>query len=104
MKAIGIPPAALEDANAVEMARVWVAQQGLHCVLNVGIYRDSAYREATAWGVILADLARHAADALVGSGDEPDVAAALEEIRRSFIAEIGEPTSPASGAFQQTRQ
>jgi len=35
MKSIFIPPAAFEDDAAVEMARLWVARQGLHGVLKV---------------------------------------------------------------------
>ncbi len=38
MDALGIPPAALRDANALELARVWIAEQGLHCSLKVGLY------------------------------------------------------------------
>ncbi|WP_426037798.1 DUF5076 domain-containing protein [Brevundimonas sp. DC300-4] len=104
MKAIGIPPAALADPKAVEMARVWVAQQGLHWVLNVGTYRDSGFREATAWGVMIADMARHVADALLEAGDEQDAAGALAEIRRSIAMELDDPTSPTVGEFKQTKQ
>lgn len=104
MKAIGIPPAARADPKAVEMARVWVAQQGLHCVLNVGTYRDSGFREATAWGVMIADMARHVADALLAAGDEQDAAGALAEIRRSIAMELDDPTSATVGEFKQTKQ
>lgn len=104
MKAIGIPPAALADPDAFEMARVWIAQQGLHCVLNVGTYRDSGFREATAWGVMLADMARHVADALLAAGDEKGADEALAEIRRSIAVELDDPTSLATGEFNQTKQ
>lgn len=104
MKAIGIPPAALSDPDAVEMGRIWVAQQGLHCVLNVGTYRGSPIREATARGVILSDMARHIADALLLAGDEDGVASTLAEIRRSFAAELDDPSSQATGEFRQTKQ
>ncbi|WP_396595126.1 DUF5076 domain-containing protein [Brevundimonas sp. R86498] len=104
MKAIGIPPAALADPKAVEMARVWVAQNGLHCVLNVGTYRGSKFREAMAWGLMLADMALHIADALTKSGDEEDPAEALAEIRRSISMELDNQTSPATGEFKQTKQ
>jgi Domain of unknown function (DUF5076) len=104
MKSIGIPPAALQDETSVEMARVWVANKGLHCVLNVGTYRDSAFREATAWGVMLADMARHVSDALVAAGMEMDAAAALDEIRNTMLRELGAPTSEAMGELKQTKQ
>ena len=60
-----IPEAALRDSNAVEMLRVWIAEQGLHCSLKVGMYRESTtVPEEKAWAKILADVARHVANAL----------------------------------------
>lgn len=102
MKSISIPPAALEDDASVEMARVWVARQGLHCVLNVGTYRDSGFREATAWGVMLADMARHISHALRENGLETDSDRALAEIRQAMIRELDQPTSDATGGFGST--
>lgn len=104
MKAIGLPPAALKDPDAVEMARVWVADRGLHCVFNIGTYRESGIREATAWGIMLADMARHIADALHAEGDEPETASPLEEILRVMAAELDRPTSAATGEFKHTKQ
>lgn len=104
MKSISVPPAALEDDAAVEMARVWVAKQGLHCVLNVGTYRDSGIREATAWGVILADMARHLSHALRDNGLEADSDKALAEIQQVMIRELDHPTSNATGEFGSTTQ
>lgn len=104
MKSIGIPPAALEDETSVEMARVWVAKRGLHCVLNVGTYRDSEFREATAWGVMLADMARHLSNALVAADLETSSASALDEIRDTMVRELKSPTSDATGEFKQTKQ
>ena len=102
MKSISIPPAALEDEASVEMARVWVAKQGLHCVLNVGTYQDSGLREATAWGVILADMARHISHALRDNGLEADSETALAEIQKTIIRELDHPTSEATGDFGST--
>jgi len=86
------------------MARVWVAKRGLHCVLNVGTYRDSGVREATAWGVILADMARHVSHALRDNGLEPDSDRALTEIQEVMIRELDRPTSNATGKFGSTTQ
>lgn len=102
MKSISIPPAALEDDASVEMARVWVAKQGLHCVLNVGTYRESGFREATAWGVILADMARHISHALRDNGLEANSESALAEIQQTMIRELDQPTSDATGGFGST--
>jgi hypothetical protein len=32
-----IPSAALKDENSVEMLRVWIAEQKLHCSIKVGM-------------------------------------------------------------------
>ena len=97
MDALGIPPAALRDTNALELARVWIAEQGLHCSLRVGLYAgDGVSRETAAWGIILADLAGHVADALSaeGMGARTDLLDALTE---SFNTEMAAPSSRRTG-------
>jgi len=65
MKELIVPPAAQEDDKSVEMLRVWIAQKGLHCSLNIGMYEEAKrVNEEKAWGIILADAAKHIADAL----------------------------------------
>ena len=60
-----VPEAALRDPDAVELARVWVAEEGLHCSLKIGMYHESTDGdERRAWGTILADMTRHIANAL----------------------------------------
>jgi Domain of unknown function (DUF5076) len=54
-----VPDAALRDGGATEMARIWVAEHGLHCSLRIGVYDDTPIDEARAWGMMLADLLRH---------------------------------------------
>jgi hypothetical protein len=97
MDALGIPPAALRDADALELARVWIAERGLHCSLRVGLYADDGVsRETAAWGIILADLAGHVADALSaeGMGGRADLLDALAE---SFNDEVAAPSSARTG-------
>ncbi len=97
MDARAIPPAALRDVNAVELARVWIAEQGLHCSLTVGLYAEHGVaRETSAWGIILADLAGHVADALSadGMGPKGDLFDAIVE--RSN-AEVDAPSSARTG-------
>jgi len=98
-----IPEAALRDADAVEMLRVWIAEKKLHCSLKVGMYRETtSIPEEKAWGTILADVARHVANALQ-SGYSTDATASLKEIRDAFVKELGAPTSDAKGSFVQRR-
>ena len=55
-KHLEIPPAAARDKAAFEILRVWVAEQGQHVSL-----RSGAWEDPFAWGIVLADLARHIA-------------------------------------------
>ena len=97
MDALGIPPAALRDADALELARVWIAEQGLHCSLKVGLYAgDGVSRETAAWGIIFADLAGHVADALGAEGMGPR-ADLLDALVESFNEEVAAPSSQRTG-------
>ena len=96
-----IPEAALRDKDAVEMLRVWIAEGQLHCSMKVGMYRESMnVPEERAWGMILADVARHLAMALE-HGYEADKSEVIRKIRKSFLEELGDPTSEATGSFSQ---
>jgi hypothetical protein len=53
-----IPPGAEEDPKAMEVIRVWVAKGGQHVSLNPLVWKDPQ-----AWGIVLADLAGHVANA-----------------------------------------
>jgi len=96
-----IPEAALRDQDAVEMLRVWIAEKKLHCSMKVGMYRETMnVSEEKAWGTILADVARHLANALE-SGYASDATESLQKIRDSFVKELGAPTSETKGGFVQ---
>jgi hypothetical protein len=51
-----IPNAARNDADSMEIIRVWIANKDQHFTLRVGLWDDPA-----AWGLLLADLARNIA-------------------------------------------
>ncbi len=87
--------------NAVEMARIWIAQNNLHCVLNVGHWSGtSGVDERHAWGIVLADIARHASFALEDSmGNDPREN--LKMILESFRAEIAQRTSEHIGVWPE---
>jgi hypothetical protein len=50
-------------------------------------------------GLILADIARHMAQALAAVGKAPDAAAALAEIRALWTAELDHPTQAVQGGL-----
>src|SRR3546814_16122821 len=93
MKELVIPPPATRDLNSIEMIRTWIAEQGLHCTINVGLYRDNGeHDEATAWGIILADVVRHLANAVEERyGDNQD--STIKAVVRSFPKALQLPTS-----------
>jgi hypothetical protein len=94
-----IPPAALADERSVEMLRVWIANRGLHCALNIGHWEQAqGVEEDLAWGRVLADAIRHIANAL----NESQGAEREEVVRRIFKAleaELSEPTTGHRGRF-----
>lgn len=100
MRELIIPAAAQTDDESWELLRAWVAENGLHCSLKVGVYEAEGIPEEQAWGAILADAARHIADALESLGLR-DNETTLREIRRSFENELDSPTSKRSGSLVQ---
>ncbi|WP_084217332.1 DUF5076 domain-containing protein [Xenophilus azovorans] len=96
-----IPEAALRDKDAVEMLRVWIAERGLHCSIKVGMYRETTrVPEEVAWGKILADVAKHVANALE-TGYSTRADESLKKIQANFIKELEASTSLAKGGFVQ---
>lgn len=94
-----IPDAALRDANAVEMLRVWIAERGLHCSMKIGMYRETTQiAEQKAWGKILADVARHVSNALETAYSISNQES-LEAIQHSFVEELAAPTTGTKGGF-----
>ena len=88
-----IPSQAKEDPESFEIARVWIAMKNQHCTLKVGVWDDP-----TAWGILLADLARHVARAYHQDKglDEEET---LIRIQEGVAAEFDSPTDTPSGSI-----
>ena len=96
-----IPEAALLDENSVEMLRVWIADKQLHSSLKIGMYRETMnVSEENAWGRILADVARHIADALA-EGYSANREDSLRQIRAAFNRQLEDPETALKGGFVQ---
>jgi Domain of unknown function (DUF5076) len=93
-----IPPVAQRDPNAMEILRVWIAERGLHTSVRIGVYKESQVPEQEAWGIILADTARHLSRGF-SEESELEEEEILAAIKRSFLDEIDDPTSPTDGTF-----
>jgi hypothetical protein len=79
------PPIANSNSHAVEVLRVWAAP-GLPQQLTL----RTTWKDAGAWGLLLADIARHAANAYANEGQNR--AEALGKIRQLLDAEFSRPT------------
>jgi hypothetical protein len=93
-----IPSPAESDPRSVEMIRLWLANQKLHCVLNIGFWQDRGLDERNGWGILLADMIHHIANAHQSEyGRDPRET--IIEIRHAFEAEMENPTSSRLGDF-----
>lgn len=90
--ALAVPPAAKRDAKSFEILRVWIAEQDQHVSLGAEVWEDPA-----AWGIFLADLARHIANAQKQAGKSKNTEAFLARLREGFEEEMEEPTDEVSG-------
>lgn len=86
-----IPDAARKDPKSFELLRVWVANGGQHVSLSAGAWNDPA-----AWGIMLADLARHVANSYQ-QDQGADRLQVLQRIKAGFEAELSSPTDDPSG-------
>ena len=90
------PPAATKDKAAFELLRVWVAEQGQHVSL-----RSGAWEDPFAWGIVLADLARHIVNAESLHRKDIDEEAFLARMLEGFNAEIESLTDEPEGEITQ---
>ena len=86
-----IPPAALADKKSVEILRVWIANKDQHCSIM------TVWPEPAAWGIVLADLARHVVNAY-GESSKEEKAQTLKRIVDGFRAEVESPTDEPKGS------
>ena len=93
--ALPIPAAASRDPRSLEILRVWIAGGEQHVALAFGMWE-----EPSAWGVLLADLARHIAEAHAQQDDQVDAEDFLEQLRSGMEAELDGPMDEISGNVQ----
>lgn len=82
-KQLAVPGAVVNDTASFELLRVWVAQQSQQITLRPGIWQDPS-----AWGVMLADLARNIVLVHAGADPELDTEAFLAAMLEGFDNEI----------------
>ena len=84
-----LPPDVMGREDAVEVLRAFVVDGGL------SIAFQRAFEEPEMWGLLLVDIARHAARAYARESDYSEEEA-LERILEMFEAEINRPTDPGT--------
>jgi hypothetical protein len=80
----------------VNLATIWVAEQGLHVNLKIGVYENHpTVDEETAWGRILAGMVRQVASGIVShtSSQEPPENV-VNRIWTAFHEELSKPAQP----------
>ena len=88
---LAIPGAAVHDPKSFEVLRVWVADNNQQVSLRAGVWEDPA-----AWGLMLADLARHIVNTYEPA-TAPDREQILKRIKLGFDAELQSPTDTPTG-------
>ena len=86
-----IPDAASKDPKSFELLRLWVANKDQHVSLRTGVWDDPA-----AWGMMLADMARHIANSYQ-QDKGLDRSQTLKRIKAALDVELASPTDEPSG-------
>jgi hypothetical protein len=97
-----IPPAACDADASVELIRLWAANEKLHSVLRIGYWEDQGSDECDAWGVVLADMLHHIANAHKEAYGR-DRRETIKRVIDAFQRESARPTSPRVGEFTVSR-
>lgn len=93
---LGVPPAAQRDDKAIEMLSAWIAEDGLHCSLKMGLWDGTETDSNAAWGILLADVVRHIANATQQEKGKP-FDNTVEKILEAMNNELEDTTSDISG-------
>ncbi|MEP3889692.1 MAG: DUF5076 domain-containing protein [Hellea sp.] len=91
--ALAIPPAVYDASHAVELVRFWVADGIDHVSLRIDAASTESEQssEPHTWGVILADIAKHAVNAITQSTfDENTKEQIFAQLEQGFAERLKE--------------
>lgn len=80
------------------MIRVWLANDQQHVSLNIGFWEDRGVDERSCWGILIADMVHHIANAHLEQYGH-DVTDTIERIKASFLEQIVDLTPERIGGF-----
>lgn len=84
-----IPEGAASNPAAAEVLSAWIVDGGLQVAMQ------RAFEEPDVWGLMLVDIARHAARIFAQEGAMSEQEA-LDRIRKLWAAEMASPTDPGT--------
>jgi len=93
-KELDLPAQVLSDDGATEILRIWKNPDNLTITLK------TTWSDPGAWGLVLADLARHVANAYESEGVQ-SAKSAERQIRAALLAELESPTSDVDPMIMQ---
>jgi len=79
---LDVPEVAIQNEASLEVARIWIAEECQHVNVRIAIWEDPR-----AWGILLADFARHVSSAYAQQ-DGADHEKILIAIRDQFADEL----------------
>ncbi len=93
-----IPPDAKTAKQAVEVFRGWIIDGPLQCSLLPTLWKENH----STWGILLADVATHIANALHEEYglDRQEV---IHNIKKVFMAELANPSDSPEGGLPENR-
>jgi hypothetical protein len=89
------PEQVTSDPQAAEILSVWLCSDAN----NVVVLKPDTWPDPLAWGLLLADISRHLANALAES-THADPAQTIARIRAGFNVEMDTPTDTPTGKWQ----
>lgn len=92
VRELPIPPQ-ISAGNGTELVRVWTNDEGAYVSVATGVYEEPGV-----WGIVLADLVRHVANAYE-QAEGLDRAEVIQQIMALFAAEWDAPTDEPTGAI-----
>ena len=100
MNELDIPEEVFEAESAHEMLRFWIVDGEDAVTLHVGAMGED---EPTAWGWVLADLARHAVNAMTQRDPSLDAETVRAQLEAGFDERMGQRVG-VSGSIRGRKQ
>jgi hypothetical protein len=92
---LGLPSEITSDQSATEILSAWLQSNGRNTVT----LKPDTWPDPAAWGLLLADIARHIANAIAEArGQEAEDI--LARIRAGLVVELEDPTDAPSGRWE----